>query len=153
MSLRKDRLHLTGITNIDFRSKKVLTSISFFQPWKTSTNFGTMGISNFTRSYSSQKNIHTITSKIATQKSLATDTPDPRYYTSSQFYSSHKISPLKRNIFTSDRIAQLDEAYKGKDRFLGDSMMISDINKIRKERKRRRRLHEQERKKKIIMQE
>lgn len=134
MSLRKDRLHLTGITNIDFRSKKDLTSISFFQPWKTSTNFGTMGNSNFTRSYSSQKRIHTITSKIATQKSLATDTPDPRYYTSSQFYSSHRISPLKRNIFTSDRIAQLDEAYKGKDRFTGDSMMIAALTKQRQRR-------------------
>ena len=142
MSLRKDRLHLTGITNIDFRSKKDLTSINFFQPWKTSNNFGTMGNSNFTRSYSAQKRIHTATSKISTQRTIATDTPDPRYYTSSQFYTSHKISPLKRNIFTSDRIAQLDEAFKGKDRFTGDSMMIAALTKQRRRLKKLKFAHE-----------
>ena len=135
MSLRRDRLHLTGITNIDFRSKKDLTSVNFFQPWKTSSNFGTMGNSNYTRSYSARKRIFTATSKVATQKNLASGTPDPRYYTSSQFYNSHRISPLKRNIFTTDRVAQLDEAFKGKDRFTGDSMMIADLTKQRRLKK------------------
>ena len=56
-------------------------------------------------------------------------------------------------MFTNERIAQLDESPKGKDKFIGDSMMISDINKIRKERKKKKRMGELEKRKKIIRRE
>ena len=56
MSLRKDRIHQCGLSNIDFRSKGDIENLNFFEPWKTYTNhFGTMGNKNYVRSYSSKK--------------------------------------------------------------------------------------------------
>ena len=38
-------------------------------------------------------------------------------------------------MFTNERVAQLDETYKGKDKFTGDSMMIVDLTKQRQMKK------------------
>ena len=135
MSLRRDRTHNYGLSNIDFRSKNDIDSLLLFQPWKTNTHFGSMGQSNYFRSFSANKRIFGVTDKINTQKDLASDCPDPRYYTTAQFYKKNKIDLNQRNIYTSDRVAQLDETYKGKERFTGDSMMIVDITKQRQMKK------------------
>ena len=129
MTLRRDRTHTCGLSNIDFRSKNDIDSLLLFQPWKTNTHFGTMGQSNYFRAYSAQKKVFGVTDKINTQKDLASDCPDPRYFTSAQFYKNNKIDLNQRSIFTNDRVAQLDETFKGKDRFTGDSMMIVDLTK------------------------
>ena len=43
---------------------------------------------------------------------------------------------IKKKAMTSDeRLAQLDESFKGKEKFTGESMMIADLNKERKKRK------------------
>jgi len=35
-------------------------------------------------------------------------------------------------MFVNERLAQLDESFKGKEKFIGDGMMISDLTKNRK---------------------
>lgn len=45
---------------------------------------------------------------------------------------------MKPNIvqeFRIERVAELDESDIGKEKYIGDSMMIADINKYRRERK------------------
>lgn len=152
MTLRRDRTHTCGLSNIDFRSKNDIDSLLLFQPWKTNTHFGTMGQSNYFRAYSAQKKVFGVTDKINTQKDLASDCPDPRYFTSAQFYKNNKIDLNQRSIFTNDRVAQLDETFKGKDRFTGDSMMIVDLTKQRQMKKGKMYV-EEENKKKMILQD
>ena len=154
MSYRKERIHTTGHSNIDYRTKNYEPSLHFYQPWKPLYPPNTTMSSYPSHlSYTDHKKLFQFSSPINKQTNVANDLPDPKTYQSAKFYQQHHIKLNTKALFTNERIANLDESYKGKDRFLGDSMMISDINKIRKERKRRRRLHEQERKKKIIMQE
>ena len=154
MSYRKERIHTTGHSNIDYRTKNDEPSLHFYQPWKPLYPPNTTMPSYPTHlSYTEHKKLFNFSSPINKQINIANDLPDPKTYQSAKFYQQHHIKLNTKALFTNERIANLDESYKGKDRFLGDSMMISDINKIRKERKRRRRLHEQEKKKKIIMQE
>ena len=135
MSLRKDRIHQCGLSNIDFRSKGDIENLNFFEPWKTYTNhFGTMGNKNYVRSYSSKKEIFKPSIKINTQKDIVNDVPDPRYYTTTKFYEVNKIDVNTRNIFTNERVANLEETFKGKEPFTGDSMMISDLTKKRRKK-------------------
>ena len=135
MTLRRDRTHTCGMSNIDFRTKNDTDSLTLFQPWKTNLNFGTMGKSNYFRSFSAQKKVFTATDRLNTQNDIASDCPDPRYYTAAQFYKKNKIDIKQRDMFTNERVAQLDETYKGKDKFTGDSMMIVDLTKQRQMKK------------------
>ena len=135
MSLRKERFHRTGMSNIDFRSKRDKDAIDFYQPWTTANQYGTMGNANCTRPFSDHKKVFGVTALINTQKYIASDIPDPRFYKSAKYYKANKLSMLKRNIFTNDRVGQLDETYKGKERYTGDSMMIADITKQRRRKK------------------
>ena len=135
MSLRKERFHRTGMSNIDFRSKRDKDAIDFYQPWTTANQYGTMGNANCSRPFSDHKKVFGVTALINTQKYIASDIPDPRFYKSAKYYKANKLSMLKRNIFTSDRVGQLDETYKGKERYTGDSMMIADITKQRRRKK------------------
>ena len=137
MSLRKERSHYQGLSNIDFRSKNDLFNMELFDRWKFKPNFGTMGYKNYERSYSSKKQLFKPSKKINTQKDIVNDYPDPRFYTTTQFYKKNNIDLNMKNIFTNERVAQLEETFKGKEPFLGDSMMISDINKQRKLRKKK----------------
>ena len=66
MSLRRDRTHNYGLSNIDFRSKNDIDSLLLFQPWKTNTHFGSMGRSNYFRSFTANKRIFGATDKINT---------------------------------------------------------------------------------------
>jgi len=154
MSLRKERTHMTGLSNIDFRSKLDNENINFFSPWLKSPNFGTMNTYNYKLSFTDHNKLFNPTSNINQQKFLNAEIQNPKIFKSAQFYKSHHIKPLTKSLFTNERIAQLDESYKGKELFIGDSMMISDITKQRKERKKRRRFNDRENKiKKIIQQE
>ena len=135
MYIRKDRVHKYGLSNIDFRSKGDTENLNFFEPWKTYTNhFGTMGNKNYVRSYSSKKEIFRPSLPINTQKDIVNDVPDPRYYTTTKFYHDNNIDINTRHLFTNERVAQLEETYKGKEPFTGDSMMISDLTKKRKKK-------------------
>ena len=106
-------------------------------------------------SYTEHKKLFRPTKQINEQYYLNADIQNPKTYQSAQFYKDHKIRLNTKAIFTNERIAQLDESEsnKGKDIFLGDSMMISDINKQRKERKKRRKFNDIENKEKKIIQQ
>ena len=104
-------------------------------------------------SYSAHKKLFSPTKAINEQYYLNSNIQNPKIYQSAQFYKSHN-SPINiKAIYTNERFAQLDESNKGKEIFLGDSMMISDINKQRKERKKRRKFNDRENKeKKMVIQ-
>ena len=52
MSLKRERSHHYGFTNIDYRTKQDKSALCLFQPWHNSKNFGTMGNSNYVSEYS-----------------------------------------------------------------------------------------------------
>ena len=153
MSLRLERVHQCGTSNIDFRSKKDFESLTLYQPWKIPKNFGTMGQSCYYPSYSEIKNTFSVSENINQIKDKVQGSPNPKGYKTAKFYKEQKISPQIKSNFISERLAQLDESYIGKDIFTGDSMMIADINKFRKERKRKKRFLEKERLKRIQLKE
>lgn len=153
MTLRIDRTHTHGLSNIDFRTQRDSESLKIFQPWTTAQGFGTMGNANYTRPRKEKNITMEVTKTINKHKQIANGFPDPKTYKTAQFYSTNKINPNIKNILGNERIAQLDENYKGKEIFTGDSMMIGDINKQRKAKKPKRHLHdEQERLKKQFIQ-
>ena len=132
MNIRKQRNHQSGHSNIDFRSKKDENSLKLFQPWKVMEAPGTMGYSGYKPNTIDVKNILEVSKKINTQRVVSTEIPDPKYHKTAEFYYKNRIPIKTKTIYTNERIAQLDESFKGKEVFTGDSMMISDINKYRK---------------------
>ena len=153
MALRLERVHQCGTSNIDFRSKKDYESLTLYQPWKVPKDFGTMGQSCYYPSNTEMKNTFSVSENINQLKDKVQGSPNPKGYKTAKFYKEQKISPQIKSNFVSQRLAQLDESYIGKDIFTGDSMMIADINKFRKERKRKKRFLEKERLKRIQLKE
>ena len=47
MSLKRPRIHLSGISNNDFRTKGETRQIKRFQPFHESKNFGMLGLANY----------------------------------------------------------------------------------------------------------
>lgn len=138
MSLRKNRIHQCGFSNIDFRTKRDIESLSIFQPWKVPKDFGTMTSIDYKPSYTEGRIIDNLTSNIQSLKNQCDHGLDPKLYATAQFYHKNRISLNMKPKFEIERIAQLDESALGKDIFTGDSMMIADINKYRRERKKKR---------------
>lgn len=153
MSLRLERVHQCGTSNIDFRSKRDYESLTLYQPWQVPKDFGTMGQSCYYPSYTEMKNTFSVSENINQLRDKVQGSPNPKGYKTAKFYKEQKISPQIKSNFVSQRLAQLDESYVGKDIFTGDSMMIADINKFRKERKKKKRFLEKERLKKIQLKE
>ena len=153
MSLKKPRIHTTGLSNIDYRSKNDLINLNQYEPWHKTKDFGTMNKYPYELSYSEHKKLFSPTKQINMQYYLNADVQNPKVYQSAQFYKQHKIPIKTKAFFTNERFAQLDESKKGKEIFLGDSMMISDITKQRKERKKRRKFNDRENKEKKIIQQ
>lgn len=131
MKLRKERNHLYGQTNIDFRSKKDAEAIKIYQPWMVKKNFGTMGNQDYHLPVDDFKNCLRPVSKIISQREVNAELPDPKYYKSAQYYDKLKIPLKQKTITTSERIAQLNEETKGKEKYVGDSMMIAENLKIK----------------------
>jgi len=131
--LRKERIHRCGYTNIDFRSKKDKDSIKLFQPWKLGKDFGTMGNSDYRLTSDELKVMMEATKKITRQKNVNSQIPDPRYHKTGQYYLTNGISIKQaKTFFNDERIANLDETFKGKERFTGDSLMIAENTKLKK---------------------
>ena len=55
MSLKLQRMHRCGYTNLDFRSKGDFDSVKLYEPWKIPKEFGTMGKSFYYPSFSEAK--------------------------------------------------------------------------------------------------
>ena len=132
MSLKRNRTHYSGYTNLDFRTKNDKTSLNLFQPWKIPKDFGTMGHENNKIQSSKTKSLLKISKNINNLQNLNSSMPDPKTFSSCIFYKKNKIEPHIRKLIFNDRIAQLDESIIGKEKFNGDSMMIADTIKERK---------------------
>ena len=135
MSLRRARSHKSGISNIDYRSKKDEENLRIFEPWLCSKDVGTMGYINYKNSLKISRNLLTPTEKINTNKDIANDYPDPRYYTTALFYKHNKIKINTKSFKNSERVNNLEEAFKGKDIFNGDYMKIAEIIGQKKSKK------------------
>lgn len=132
MQIRKERSHRCGHTNIDFRSMKDNEAIKTYQPWMSKKTFGTMGNSDYKLPVFERKKTMGVTEEINMQRNMLSEIPDPKYHKTALYYASNKIPIKTKAFFTNERVAQLDESFKGKDKFTGDSMMIADITKLRK---------------------
>ena len=135
MSLRRARSHKGGASNIDYRTKHDEENLRIFQPWQTPKDFGSMGYRNYQNPPKIFRGLFSATNKINTQKDIVNDYPDPRYFTTAKFYKANHIDLNTKNIFDSERVANLEEIYKGKDVFIGDGMGITDTFKQRKLKK------------------
>ena len=61
MSLKRSRVHLSGISNIDFRTKGEIEEIKKYQPYHESKNFGMLGLGNYKLPYSIHKELFKLT--------------------------------------------------------------------------------------------
>ena len=135
MKIRRERSHRCGHTNIDFRTKNDLDNIKTFMPWKNKKEFGTMGNNFYQLPFNEKKKLMKVTENYNTLKNTHEDRPDPKYYKTAQFYASNNM-PIKKKAMTCDeKLAELDESFKGKEKYTGESMMIADLTKQRKKRK------------------
>ena len=132
MSLKRARSHKEGISNIDFRSKGDIDNIRIFDPWKSPKEFGSMGYSNYRIPPKKFKSLFDPSIEINTQKDIVNDYPDPRYHSTAQFYKQNKILINTKPFFNSEKVANLEETFKGKDVFIGDSTNIAEIMRARK---------------------
>ena len=132
MCLRRTRSHKMGISNIDFRTKKDKTNMAIFMPWQFPKFLGTMGYKCYKNPKPVFKKLFDASSEINTQKDIVNDYPDPRYFTIAHFYKKNKISINRKAFFNSEKVANFDESFKGKEIFNGDSMNIAEIMKARK---------------------
>ena len=132
MSLRRPRSHRVGISNIDFRSKKDEENLKIFEPWQAPKDLGTMGYQNYKNPMKTAHNLFEPTKKINTHRDIVNDYPDPRYFTTAQFYKNNNIKVNTKSFINIDRISNLEETFKGKDVFNGDSMNIAEIMRQRK---------------------
>ena len=135
MSLKLQRVHRCGYTNLDFRSKGDFESLKLYEPWKIPKEFGTMGKSFYYPSYSEAKKIFSVSKSLNKLKNIVQGSPDPKAYPGALYYKKNNIKPNIIQEFRVERVAELDESALGKDKYIGESMMIADINKYRKERK------------------
>jgi len=136
MIARRERIHQCGSSNIDFRSKRDKDSIALFQPWKLKKEYGTMGNSMVNLPTDQYNSLMKSTRSLNTLKEINVERPDPKIYSTAQFYMKNGLNlfnlPKKKNLVETERVAQLDETFLGKDTFTGDSMMIADNAKQRK---------------------
>ena len=139
MSLKLQRVHRCGYSNIDFRSKGDFESLKLYEPWQIPKEFGTMGKSSYYPSYSQAKKIFSVSKSVNKLKNIVQGSPDPKSYPGVLYYKKNNIKPNIVQEFRTERVAELDESGIGKEKYIGDSMMISDIRKYRLERKNKKR--------------
>ena len=131
--LRRSRSHHYGYTNIDYRSREDVNAMLIHQPWKQPKDFGTMGNAGYKLPYDKHKNILKISQQLNTLQHINSECPDPKTYGACKFYNENKI-PIKAKTQVTkptERVAHLDERLKGKDVFIGDSMMIAESKHAR----------------------
>ena len=132
MSLRRTRSHKVGVSNIDFITKGEIDNLKIYKPWKAPKELGTMGYKNYRNPRPIFKSLFEPTEKINTFKDLVNDYPDPRYYTTAQFYKKNNILLNTKTFLNNEKASNLEETFKGKDVFNGDSMNVAEIMNSRK---------------------
>ena len=134
MSLKQKRVHFSGISNLDFRTKNDTNRIKLYQQYHESKPFGMQGLSNYKIPSNIYKAMFAPTKGINEGKYLKSDAPNPRNYESALFYKENSMKIIPRAIGGVERSQQLDTSeYWGGHEFNGDSMLISEIMKKRKE--------------------
>ena len=134
MSLKQKRVHYSGISNLDFRTKNDIKRIRLYQPYHESKPFGMQGLSNYKIPSNIYKAIFSPTKGINEGKFLKSEAPNPRNYEASLFYKENSMKIKPKAIQGTERSSQLDTSeYWGGHEFNGDSMMISETMKKRKE--------------------
>ena len=134
MSLKVRRFHFSGISNLDFRTKGDIDRIKFYEPFHESKTFGTQGLSNYKLPSTVHNELFSPTKGLNEGKFVKNEMPNPKIYETALFYKNNHIK-IKPKIFLKvQRSKQLDTSeYSGGQEYNGDSMMISEINKKRKE--------------------
>jgi hypothetical protein len=94
-----------------------------------------MGKSLYYPSYTEAKKIFSVSKSLNKLKDVVQGSPDPKAYPGCLYYKKNNIKPNIVQEFRTQRVAELDESDIGKDKYIGDSMMIADINKYRQKRK------------------
>ena len=134
MSLKQRRVHYSGISNLDFRTKNDLKRIKLYQPYHESKPFGMQGLSNYKIPSDIYNEMFAPTKGINEGKFLKSEAPNPRNYESALFYKENSMKIKPRAIGGVERSQQLDTSeYRGGHEFNGDSMLISEVMKKRKE--------------------
>ena len=151
MSLKRPRIHLSGISNNDFRTKGDTRQIKRFQPFHKSKNFGMMGLANYKLPFSVHKELFKPTIGLNEAKFVENDIQNPKIYDTALFYQEHSMKIKPRSLLISGRGKQLDTSeYRGGLEYNGDSMMIVETIKKRKEIKMKEKLHQENLKKKHV---
>ena len=151
MSLKRPRIHLSGISNNDFRTKGETKNIKRFQPYHESKNFGMLGLGNYKLPFSIHKELFKPTIGLNEGKFVENDIQNPKIYDSALFYQNNSMKIKPRSLLIGERSKQLDTSeYRGGLEYNGDSMMIVDTMKKRKEIKMREKLIQENLKKKNI---
>ena len=142
---------MSGISNIDFRTKGEIEEIKKYQPFHESKNFGMLGLGNYKLPYSIHKKLFKPTIGINEGKYIQNNIQNPKIYESSLFYQKNYMNIKPRTILSGERAKQLDTSdHRGGEEYNGDSMMICEINKQRKEMKIREKLLQENLRKKHI---
>ena len=113
MSLRRSRSHRAGVSNIDFRSKKDEENLKIFDPWLFPQDTGTIGYKTYKNSFKIMNNLNIPTEKMHIHKNIVNNYPDPRYYTTSQFYKNNNIRIKTKSFIDSTRMRNLKETFNG----------------------------------------
>ena len=134
MSLKVRRFHFSGISNLDFRTKGDIDRIKFYEPFHESKTFGTQGLSNYKLPSPVHNELFSPTKGLNEGKFVKNDMPNPKIYETALFYKNNNIKIKPKIFLRVQRSKQLDTSeYSGGQEYNGDSMMISEINKKRKE--------------------
>ena len=80
MSLRKERIHACGVSNIDFRTKRETENLKLYEPWKIPKEFGTMGTYGYYPSYTEMKKMFSVSQNLNKLKDIVHYSPDPKSY-------------------------------------------------------------------------
>ena len=138
MSLKIRRIHFSGISNLDFRTKGDQARVKFYQPYHESKPFGIQGLSNYKLPPSVHKRLFKPTRGINEGKFLKNEMPNPKIYETALFYRNNSMKIKPKVFLTVERSKQLDTSeFRGGEEYNGDSMMISEIMKKRNEIKER----------------
>ena len=138
MSLKIRRIHFSGISNLDFRTKGDQARVKFYQPYHESKPFGIQGLSNYKLPPSVHKKLFKPTRGINEGKFLKNEMPNPKIYETALFYRNNSMKIKPKVFLTVERSKQLDTSeFRGGEEYNGDSMMISEIMKKRNEIKER----------------
>ena len=100
-----------------------------------------LGLANYRLPFSVHKELFKPTLGINEGKYLENDVQNPKIYDSALFYQKNNMNIKPRSLLCSERAKQLDTSdHHGGLEYNGDSMMIVETNKLRKEIKMREKL-------------